>query len=420
MPKLEEIEAKLDDFLLLEDRGVFRLLLAFMIARRLPQPPSFLFLVGASSGAKTVLLQLFAKVVGYTAMSDLTANTFLSGAKRHDKETSFLNTLTPVSFLVFKDFTTILSKYKEEMAVLMGQLREIYDGAYNRRTGLGDNLVWQGKVSLIAAVTSEMYLRAGQLSSLGERMSFYHMIQPDNLKLGKWMMLPEHRKRDDTKLEAELQTMIFEFERSIEVPTNTADLPDFDEQTEQDLIEISYLATGGRSAVARDQYSRDKRMSIVHDREQIGRFLKQLRVLAYGLALLNSDKRLLPQDKAILYRIGLDSIPLQRKWVLDALTANRLGGTLAQLSDYLKYPQDSVKIWLEDLVALNLVRNHSVYIKGRMERTYSMEPDYARIISKFENIKPENKSLPDSEEQRAQASAEEPPPPFGGKEIVIE
>jgi hypothetical protein len=422
--KFAELETKIDQYMLINDRGVFRLLMAFMIARKLPTEPPFLFLIGSSSGGKTKLIQLFSKVAGYTEMGDLTTNTFLSGSKRNDKETSLLHTLTPVSFLVFKDWTTILSKYKEQMGALMGQLREIYDGSFNKRTGHGDNLQWKGKVSLLAGVTTAMYVHQKDMADMGERMLYYHLRQPDSLELGRWLMRKENRKRDEKALEDELQTLIANFESTRRIPATTSELPDFDEQTEKELIEIAYLATGARSSIERKIYDRNERMTMAHDREQIGRFLKQLRVLAYGLSLINEDGVLTPQDKTILYRIGLDSIPLQRKWVLDALTEKKLGGTAAQLADYLKYPLDSVKMWVEDLVALGLVENNTVYYRGGSQKTYHIDPEYARIISKFEHITPSEEALPPSEQDKAEESAfaapaNLEPPPENQREIFM-
>lgn len=405
MPTFNEIETKLDQYMLLEDRGIFRLLMAFMIARKLPLEPAFLFIVSASSGGKTKLLQLFSKIAGYTELDDLTKNTFLSGMKKSDKETSFLSTLNANSFLLFKDWTTILSKYKDEMGALMGQLRVIYDGAMHKRTGSGDKLAWTGKVGLLAGVTTTMYMHQKDMADMGERMLYYHMTQPDNMKLGKWIMRKERRERNEKELENHLQDMIVEFEASIVIPLEGVDLPDFDDETIESLIEIAFLATGARSAIQRKEFDRNERMLMKHDREQIGRFLKQLSVFAYGLALLNEDKKLTDQDKAILFRIGLDSIPLQRKWVLDALTERKLGGSAAQLADYLHYPVDSVKMWVEDLVALGLVDIQNIYFKGGASKTYKINQEYAHIIAKFAHITPTEEKLPDSEEEKQQESA---------------
>lgn len=413
----DELETKIDEYMKLEDRGIFRLLMAFALARKLPQEPPFLFIISSSSGGKTKLLQLFSGIKGYTEMGDLTTNTFLSGSKRSDKETSLLHTLTPEAFLVFKDWTTILSKYKEQMGVLMGQLREIYDGSFNKRTGHGDNLQWKGKVALLAGVTTAMYVHQKDMADMGERMLYYHMKQPNNLMLGRWIMT--HKKRDEKKLEAELQAAIQAFEASKSVPSHPEDLPDFDDETEEELIEIAYLATGARSPIERKQYDRNERITMAHDREQIGRFLKQLRVIAYGLCLLNDDKVLTPRDKSILYRIGLDSIPITRKWVLDALTEKTMGGNLHQLADYLKYPAESVEKWVEDLVALGLVHNNTQYFKGGSLKTYKIVEEYAAIISKFENIKRTNEPLPASEQDKIEDSAVEEPPPTAQREIYL-
>lgn len=408
MINFQELEAKVDAYMLMTDRGILRLLLAFVLARKLPAEPPFLFIIGSSSGGKTKLIQLFTKIKGYTEMGDLTANTFLSGLKRSDKETSLLHTLDANSFLVFKDWTTILSKYKEQMGALMGQLREIYDGSFNKRTGHGDNLQWKGKVSLLAGVTTAMYVHQKDMADMGERMLYYHLKQPNNLELGRWLMT--HRKRDEKKLEAELQDAIAAFELSRSIPSSPEELPDFDDSTEEELIEIAYLATGARSPIERKQYDRNERITMAHDREQIGRFLKQLRVIAYGLCLLNDDGVLTPRDKSILYRIGLDSIPITRKWVLDALTENKQGGNLHQLADYLKYPSESVEKWVEDLVALGLVHNNTQYFKGGSVKTYKIVQEYANIISKFENIEVKDKALPASEQDKIEESAVIEPP----------
>lgn len=414
-----ELESKVNEYMLLADKGIFRLLMAFMLARRLPQEPPFVFIVSSASGGKTKLLQLFSKVNGYTEMGDLTTNTFLSGSQRTDKQTSLLHTLGPVSFLVFKDWTTILSKYKEQMGVLMGQLREIYDGSFNKRTGHGDNLQWKGKVSLLAGVTTAMYVHQKDMADMGERMLYYHMKQPNNLELGAWMMEIGRRKRDEKVLEEELKSQIYEFEKARTIPHSTQELPDFEEDIERELIEISYLATGARSSIERQLYDRNQRMTMAHDREQIGRFLKQLRVLAYGLALINDDRKLSQLDRTILYRIGLDSIPLQRKWVLDALTEKKLGGTANQLADYLKYPLDSVRMWVEDLVALGLVENHNAYFKGGSVKTYHINPEYAAIIAKFEHITPSDEALPASDDEKQEQSAFEETPTATQTEIII-
>lgn len=398
--------------MLLTDKGIFRLLMAFMLTRKLPQEPIFLFIISSASGGKTKLLQLFSGINGYMEMGDLTTNTFLSGSTRTDKETSLLHTLDKESFLVFKDWTTMLSKYKEQMGVLMGQLREIYDGSFNKRTGQGDNNQWHGKVSIVAGVTTAMYTHAEEQADLGERMIYYHMKQPQPRMLANWIMKPEHRKRDDKKLEAEIQKQISEFERTIAIPATAQELPDFDEETEQDLISIAILTTAARSKIERDQYDRNKRIKMAHDQEQVGRFLKQLRVVAYGLCLINEDRRLTEIDKQILYNIGLDSIPSQRKQVLNALTTFKLGGNGNQLADYLHYPYDSLKIWVEDLVALGLVENNTQYIKGGSLKTYHINNEYAAIISKFEHITPAELALPPSEQDKAEESAFITPDPI--------
>jgi predicted ATPase len=79
---LSELETIVKQHMLLADEGVVKLLCAFVIAQRMETSPPWLFLVGASSGGKSMLLKALRNVQGYYALDDLTANTFVSGQQK--------------------------------------------------------------------------------------------------------------------------------------------------------------------------------------------------------------------------------------------------------------------------------------------------------------------------------------------------
>jgi predicted transcriptional regulator len=101
-------------------------------------------------------------------------------------------------------------------------------------------------------------------------------------------------------------------------------------------------------------------------------------------------------DNKILYQIALDSIPSSRKEVMEAATANNLGITLPGLAEAMRIPEESAKIHLDDLVALNIIDRH----KGTYDKkfVYKMRDTYRQLMSKFENIAMEEKALDKEEE----------------------
>src|SRR3990167_7804000 len=152
----KHLQKEFDEVYLLADRGIVRLIVATVIANQLNMKPIWLQVVGPSSGGKSALLDSlnglhdipeFKNLI--IPVSDITVSTFASGQRRTDKETSLLMKMNVGSILCYKDFTSILSKNIEAKAEIMKQLREIYDGSYNKHFGTGDVVAWTGKVGSI-------------------------------------------------------------------------------------------------------------------------------------------------------------------------------------------------------------------------------------------------------------------------------
>jgi DNA-binding MarR family transcriptional regulator len=81
---------------------------------------------------------------------------------------------------------------------------------------------------------------------------------------------------------------------------------------------------------------------------------------------------------------------------MEAATANSLGITLKGLADTTRLPEESVKVHLDDLVALQIIdRHHGQYDK---KFVYKMREDYRQLMSKFEGIEMVDKLLDKEEE----------------------
>ena len=77
-----ELEAIIEKWLLIKDKGLLRILLSSVIANKLQADPVWLLIVAAPGGTKTELIRGLNLIEGVYPISDLTPQTFLSGEKR--------------------------------------------------------------------------------------------------------------------------------------------------------------------------------------------------------------------------------------------------------------------------------------------------------------------------------------------------
>ena len=400
MNTLDELEKKIGQYLLLEDRGIIKLLVATVIANRIPSLDStWLFIVSSSSGGKSELLLALAYAAGVIQKDDLTAKTFISGAKSGDTETSFLFRLkamhkSPV--LLIKDLTVLLKKDPREGDAIFSQLRMIYDGTLDKSFGTGEDVAVKIRMGLIAGVTSEIEDHQSDEAAVGQRALQYYMKQPPEEKVNALTEDILAGKQDK-----KMRIMIGEaFKNYIdgnkfEAPyLNDEAIPELSLEIRQDLAKLSNMATKARSSIKRNAYARGTPITRKNLREMPFRFAKQLGNLARSFIAMNGGE-LLPLDKHILYKIALDSIPSGRKEVMAAATSHALGITLEGLATTMRLPEESARIQLEDLVALEIIDR----VKGTYNNkfVYKMRDEYREVMAKFENIEIENTMLEDEQ-----------------------
>lgn len=395
----KKIVEAMNEVYLIVDPGVIKLLCATVVANRFPRDPVWLLLVTPSSGGKTEFITALKKVRGYQEISELTPQTFISGQKKKDLETSLLLRMNRNDIMVFKDFTTMLTMQKDARAAIMGQLREIYDKSYTKRFGTGEEIMWEGKLGLLAGVTTAIYTSKQSYAAMGERFILYSFIQPDREDFTERSM-----DNADTDMDARrdhIRDLFHEYlDNEIEIPK---ELPKLPVGLRREIIQLANLTTIARSAIQRDWASAKKELEYVHALEMPGRFATQLSLLGVALMVMNGGE-LLEEDKHILYKISLDSIDQNRRLVLQSLTKYQTT-TTANMATHLKYPTDTVRRWLEDLAALKLVRR---YKKGNADQ-WELEDKWRKLLAKFEGIEMLSTELIDEEAIFESGSGEDVP-----------
>jgi hypothetical protein len=352
---LERTVATFQRWLHLPDPGALYVTLAAVIANRLPGDPLWLQLVAASSSGKTEILFSLGGLDEVTTAATMTEAALLSGTPKRDRTAGasggLLVKIGEYGILTLKDFGSVLSMHRDARAAVLAALREIYDGSWDRHVGVdgGRTLHWDGKLGLIAGVTTVVDSHHAVMDSLGSRFAFYRVEVDERAEQG--MRALNHRAGART-MRAELRDAVTGFFANLE-------LPDGDTLTKADkqrLVMLADLVTMARSPVERDRLSRD--IELIPDPEAPARFALMLAALLEGLRVIGLDDE---QAWRLVSKTAFDSMPAQRRRVLELLATTE-AATTKEAALALGLPTTTARRTLEDLTA------HSVVVRDTGEK----------------------------------------------------
>lgn len=394
---VSELQKEFEKVFLMGDSGVIPLLCAVLIANQMDNDPVWLLLVSPPSGGKTELIESLEMITLRNQpltfpISDLTVNTFASGQKKLGKETSLLHKMKPGSIMTFKDFTSMISKNRDAQQEIMGQLREIYDQHYVKRTGTGDDIVWKGKVGAIAGCTEVIYESNEQFAVMGDRFIMYNMKQPDRMEVLEKVIDTMSDKTNKFKekkayLRLCMKSFVeFQFEN---IETTSLDLA---KETKKDILQVVNFVTTVASGVMVDK--KKGTVEFVPSHTMPMRMAKQILSIAQAFVLMNkntpglmgsapaSKGELTLEQIATLYKLAFDTIPIKRRMALQKLAKYSLGVTTGGLATSLDYQTPVVGQWLAQLNALGICKREK---SGRGDK-WTLNEKYRDIMVKFEHI----------------------------------
>lgn len=405
--RFTDLEAEFKKAFLIVDTGIIGLLVDTVIANQMDMDPVWLFLVAPSSGGKSELITSINDIeIGGQKLvypiSDLTTNTFASGQKKKGKETSLLHKMPPGALMTFKDFTSMLSKNKDARTEIMGQLREIYDKEYVKRTGTGDDIIWRGKVGAIAGATEIVYDYQEDFAAMGDRFVMYSIRQPERRALLDFVM---KNKEDPTfNKEAIRQRLRACMKSYIEyiLANFKEDETQLSKETKEDIINVADFCTLVRSGVIVDK--RKGTVEFVPAAEMPTRMIEQLLAIASATLArhmsepLSGGKQsphikgeLTDDEKLTLYKIAFDSIPKKRRMALRKLAQYVGGITTKGLAMSINYQTSVVQGWLNQLNGLGICNREAS--GGNQGDLWKLNPKYRSIMVRFEKISVEEGTL---------------------------
>lgn len=391
----QEVLDEIKKTYIIKDEGIIKLLCATVISNRKNKTdkPIWLMIIQGSSSGKTILTQLFSKCGPWVVEVDtFSTNTLASGFGGDGRDYSLLHKAN-YGILVFKDFTTILSMNPDGLNEIMGQLRGIYDGKFDRPLGNGKGTTWKGKIGIIAVGTTEVQRKMRYYAQNGERFLNYIPEIADSIELGMRAMKNQKNIEEQENYLADLvskfinQKLCEEYDESRLVP----------EELEMNMVEVANFCTLARSPVNMNRKN-PCIVDYVPEREQPPRMAMMLKNMAMGLMHIDNDNRLSEENSQIIYKVALDSIPADRKLVLLILAKYR-NATTKNLAIRLNLTTETVRAWLVQVNALRMVDRLSG--TGRSGDGWELKKNYKEILIEYLDIETEDKELEVSEEEEA-------------------
>jgi hypothetical protein len=350
LPELLQVFGR---WLLIDDRAYIPVLVGAALAHRLRSDPVWPLVVAPPGGTKTEPLRAFVGSPGFYPLSELTPKTFASGLEiPGGSDPSLLLRLTD-EVLIFKDFTTVLQMRHEDQQAILAQLREIYDGRYDKTWGTGRELHWEGRLGFIAGVTPIIDKHQGVLSVLGERFVLFRVILPNRKLLALSALKCRQR-------EGEMRHDLARAMRGF-LAARGSTPPDIDAAVTDRIATVADFVTRARSGVQRDGWKRE--LEYAPEPEAPTRFAKVLASLASGIALAYDSPTVASRELRLILRVALDCLPLIRRRVIGALVEHTIteeGDRLSTsaIAGEAQFSTPAIRRTLEDLQALEVAVCH--------------------------------------------------------------
>ncbi|MGY1994719.1 winged helix-turn-helix domain-containing protein [Mycolicibacterium fortuitum] len=314
MTKLQELDATFQRWLGQGyDLDAIHLTLAAAATAHMEGDPLWVLVVAGSSTGKTE--SVIAPLTGGKGVHEVSTipseGALLSGTVQKDRAADatggLLREVGDCGIVLMKDFTSVLSLPAGVRPQILGALRECYDGSWTKKSGAdgGKDLRWDGKLTVIAACTTEYDRKQAAIAAMGDRFVLLR-LKVDHDEIGRQSIRNRNKKVMRAELNAAAQAVLAEA---------TDDGFELDDDDVEILLKAARLTTWARTAV---MYENGKVVD-AHDIEGPARFGGQLAQVVYGGVAIGLTKT---EAMALALRVAADSIVPLRLEILRWLTIN--------------------------------------------------------------------------------------------------
>jgi hypothetical protein len=362
------------------DIDVLDAVLATAASERLTGDPLWLLVISGPGNAKTETVQALAGAGATITSTIASEGALLSATKQQGKGKSkisnatggLLRKLGNRGILVVKDVTSILSADRHTRGPVLGAIREIYDGRWERNVGSsgGLTLTWTGRLVIVGAVTTAWDTAHTVISAMGDR---FVVVRADS---GHGRVPSATKAIRNTGSETSMRSELAQVVGSLISNINPKEYIPSDDQISR-LIKAADIVTAARTGVERDYRGE---VIDAHALEMPTRFAKQLGQLVRGAVAIG-----IPAEHAmrLAIRCARDSIPPLRCEILLDIAAHP-NSEPHEVHRRIGRPRHTVRRELEALHMLRLLQceeSDETNDKGKVVRTiyeYSLADGFDR------------------------------------------
>lgn len=373
----------INKWLHMADTAVIDTIFAFAISQRLPGDPLWLFLIAPPGGCKTEILRAV-EGTEYYHLSDLTSKTFVSGlmlGKGGDRRK--IDDLLPQldgKVLIFKDFTTVLEKNKDERREIIAQLREIYDGSFAKKFGtLDEKVEYKSTFGIIAGVTPIIDKHWKIMQQLGERFLKYRWDEDED----KTTRRAEANEGKEKQMREEIKSAVMGYLSNLEINN-----PELSPKFVEPLIKVSKFLALCRTPITISGGHNDFYFEYIPTPERPTRLVKQLKKFSKAVACVRGRSIVEDADILTAIKLALSTCPQDRLDTLRAIGQNQNtlhGCTTYQIAKDVKIPRTSIHNICQQLELLGLIE---MTTQTTSRATGSETANYYKLTEKASALSP--------------------------------
>lgn len=373
----DELEKRLNKYILIKDKGIIRLLASLPIAHKFNAKPIWMALIAPSGGGKTELLNGLTELDDFYEISMLTPNTLLSGMP--GKNDASLLPKIDNRIMLIKDFTGILGMNKDARNDIMGQLRDVWDGSYKKVFGNGKTRDWHGKVGMLLATTQAMDMQQQATTHFGERFLNYRIVMPERKEVA-FRSIENNNYYEE--MQRENKDAWIAYHKGIDW-SNIEKIGKLPDDVIEEIVNLSDFCTQARSSVIRD-FGPAKQVVYVPDPEMPGRMSGQLSTIAKALMVVRNGTYE-EEDMNIIYKIAIDCIP-STNWMVIRQLAKKDQQATTDIATATGYPTAPIKLFLENLALQKIV--HRIKgpqsDEGGLSDRWTLKPEFKEVVLHYD------------------------------------
>ncbi len=337
--------------------------------------PVWLQIVGSPASHKTESLRPYLDYGSTEAISSITSNSLISGYRDNDGNDPSMILRLDGRVLVVKDMTAIHSMDKVSRDKIFGDLRDAFDGVCAKASGTAGVTQYRATFGMIFAITEVIDDLAAKFQQLGERFLTFrtYRYQPSHRQCCEIIHGVLEAARDKDRWQAKFRTIVQDQLDAIRAIARTCGQPQIPDEIVKPLEAMSHILSYCRtSPIGTHPVSGEMGSRVAQQLMNIG----SVRCIADLRSCWDQS------DLTFIRRIVLDTLPIQRRRILQNLYGNfrepPLPITVKQLAQRSQCTVDEIKSILLQYLHTRLVVPDTTF-RDREPR-YVLHPDIRHLF----------------------------------------